>query len=252
MDNNILAKIGNIEITREQMLAIMKNLPRQQAMEVSTEEGRKRLLDEMVAGELLYLEAKDLKLDDNDEFIKMVDNAVHSLLQQFALQKLLENIDITDEQAKEYYDSNKQQFKSSEQVKARHILVPDEDEAIKIKKEISDGLDFSEAAKKYSTCPSKDKGGDLGLFTKGKMVPEFEKVAFELELGEISGVVKTQFGYHLIAVDEKQEASEKTFEEVSEQVKKILLQNNQINIYNKKIEELKNTYKVEINEEGLK
>ena len=100
------------------------------------------------------------------------------------------------------------QFK---QVRALHILVPTESEAVRIRKEIVDGTttraevynNFTAAAKKYSKCPSGSSGGDLGWFKKGDMVPEFEKTAFEIPSGEVSQPVKTQFGWHLIYVISK-------------------------------------------------
>ncbi len=83
-------------------------------------------------------------------------------------------------------------------VKASHILVKKRSEADNILKEMEKGADFAELAKKYSLCPSSKKGGSLGFFTRGKMVKEFEKAAFSLAKGEVSGAVKTEFGYHII------------------------------------------------------
>jgi len=86
------------------------------------------------------------------------------------------------------------------QVRASHILVKTEDEANKILKRINDGEDFTAVAKRFSSCPSRKNGGDLGWFGKGQMVPEFEKVAFENDSGKVVGPIKTQFGYHIIKV----------------------------------------------------
>lgn len=83
-------------------------------------------------------------------------------------------------------------------VKASHILVKKQSEALKIEEELKNGADFGKLAKKYSQCPSKKRGGDLGFFGKGQMVKEFEKAAFKLEKGKVSEPIKTQFGYHLI------------------------------------------------------
>ncbi len=252
MDNNVLAKVEGIEITKEHLMNIMRSLPQQQMMEVSTVEGRKRLLDELVAAELFYLEASANKLDEEEEFKKILEEATHSLLQRFAIQKLLEKVTVSEEDMKAYYDSNRKSFVSSEEVRAKHILVKEEEEANRIRKEIEEGKAFDEAAKEYSTCPSKDKGGDLGFFGKGRMVPEFDKAAFELKVGELSDVVKTQFGYHLIIVEEKKEAAIKTFEQVQEQIKQTLLRNEQTKVYTEKFNALKEQYNVEINEDGLK
>ncbi len=83
---------------------------------------------------------------------------------------------------------------------ARHLLVDTEEQCLNIKKEIENGLDFAEAAKKYSSCPSAARGGDLGEFGPGQMVPEFDKVVFSADVGSVEGPVKTQFGYHLVEV----------------------------------------------------
>ena len=84
--------------------------------------------------------------------------------------------------------------------KARHILVSTEDDCLDLKKQIEEGLSFSDAAMKHSSCPSKAQGGDLGEFGPGQMVPEFDKVVFSAPVGEVQGPVKTQFGYHLLEV----------------------------------------------------
>lgn len=86
------------------------------------------------------------------------------------------------------------------EVKASHILVKTEDEAKRILEELKKGASFAKLAQEKSECPSKKKGGDLGWFGRGKMVPEFEKAAFALKKGELSGIVKTKFGYHIIKV----------------------------------------------------
>jgi peptidyl-prolyl cis-trans isomerase C len=83
-------------------------------------------------------------------------------------------------------------------VKASHILVEKHSQALKVIEELGTGMDFKELARKHSTCPSRKRGGDLGFFGRGRMVKEFERAAFALKLGEVSGPVKTQFGYHII------------------------------------------------------
>lgn len=253
MDNNVLAKVQDIEITKQHLMNIMRSLPQQQMMEVSTEEGRKRLLDEIVSSELFFLDASEQKLDETDEFAQILEEAKHSLLQRFAVQKLLENIQVSDEEMKAYYDTNLDSFNASEEVRAKHILVADEDKAKEIKEEIASGAKtFDEAAKEYSTCPSKEKGGDLGFFGKGRMVPEFDQAAFELEVGVVSDIVTTQFGHHLILVEEKKEASTKPFDQVKEQISQTLVRGKQQEVYNQRVSELKGKYDVEINEDALK
>ncbi len=253
MDNNVLAKVQDIEITKQHLMNIMRSLPQQQMMEVSTEEGRKKLLEEIISSELFYLNASEQQLDQEEEFKQIVEEAKHSLLQRFAVQKLLENIIVSDEEMKVYYEENKESFVASEEVRAKHILVADEDKAKEIKEEIASGAkSFDDAAKEYSTCPSKEKGGDLGFFGKGRMVPEFDKAAFELEVGTVSDIVSTQFGHHIILVEEKKESAVKPFEQVTEQIKQTLVRGKQQEVYSGKVNELKEKYNVKINEDALK
>jgi peptidyl-prolyl cis-trans isomerase C len=146
------------------------------------------------------------------------------------IEKLLEDqassLEKTAEQeAHDFYDKNIERFKQAEQVKASHILIPleeadtEETKAGKKQKlegildQVRGGADFAALAQEHSSCPSKTRGGDLGFFPRGQMVGEFEEVAFTLEVGQVSDVVETQFGYHIIKVTEKKAASTVPFDE---------------------------------------
>lgn len=131
----------------------------------------------------------------------------------------------TQEEMKAFYDSNIDKFKQPEQIQASHVLVQvaktDTDaqkaekraKAEKILGDLKGRADFAQTAAQYSDCPSKEQGGDLGYFTKGRMVPAFEAAAFALKVGEMSGVVQTDFGYHIIKVTDRQPARDVPFEE---------------------------------------
>lgn len=165
-------------------------------------------------------------------------------------------IDVNEAEAKEYYEQNKKQSETPEQVRASHILImtapsaSDEDKA-KAKataedllKQVKAGADFAELAKEHSGCPSSSKGGDLGLFDKGKMVKPFEDAAFALQPGQISDVVETQFGYHIIKVTEKKEAGTTPFDEVKDKIMNMLKQKKQGEFYKKYVETLKDEAKI--------
>ena len=135
------------------------------------------------------------------------------------LEKTRNQVSISDEELLEYYNDNKESFLEPEQVHARHILLDTEEEANNLLLQLKEGLtDFVELAKEKSVGPSAPSGGDLGFFTRGQMVKEFEDAAFSLEPGEISEVVQSQFGYHLIKCEEKKEEYSPTFEEAKERV----------------------------------
>ncbi|MBD3917134.1 peptidylprolyl isomerase [Paenibacillus sp. PR3] len=147
---------------------------------------------------------------------KMTEADLHpDLLEQAQLRKLLsDQIKITDEDIKSYYDENKASFSTEEQVRASHILVATKEEADAIEKQLKDGADFAALAKEKSLdTGSKANGGDLDFFSKGNMVQEFESAAFSLKVGEVSEPVKSEYGYHIIKVTDRKEASSPTLEE---------------------------------------
>lgn len=245
MNNNVLAVVEGREITEQDLQQLLQSLGPQQAMQFNSEEGKERLLEELINQELFYIDAKDKNMDEEAEFKTELEKAKASLLKQYAMRDLLGNADVTEEEVTEYYNNNKEMFKEGEQASAKHILVDDKDKADEIIKEINEGLSFEEAATKYSSCPSKEKGGDLGYFTKGRMVPEFEAAAFDMNVGEISEPVKTQFGYHIIKLEDKKDERELVLDEVKDQIRQQLIGMKQNKLYLDKTSELKDKYNVE-------
>ena len=153
---------------------------------------------------------------------------------------------ITDADMKAYFDENKISFDVPEQVKANHILVADEEKAKEVKAKLSAGGDFAALAKEYSTDASnKDLGGDLGFFSKGDMVAEFENVAFTLKVGDVSEPVKTEFGYHIIKVAEKKEAKTATYEDNKARIKDILMAEKLPAAFDTWMQERYSEYKIE-------
>jgi parvulin-like peptidyl-prolyl isomerase len=134
-----------------------------------------------------------------------------------------EKVELTEEEISQYYEEHKDYFFEPEKRKIRHILVEDKEEAQKILNQIKDGMvDFEKSAREKSIGPSSEQDGDLGYITRGQMVKEFETVAFSLDSGEISEVVKTEYGYHIIKCEDIQEEHQQTFEEARETIEKSL------------------------------
>lgn len=246
MNNKLVAKVNGKEITQGDVMKFLNDVGPQVAMQFQSPEGIQKVVDELVNQELLYLEALENKVDEEEEFNQILEDTKVVLLKNYAISKLLSKESVSEDEIKEYYNENQEHFSKPESVVAGHILVEDEDQANKIKKEIEEGKSFEDAAREYSTCPSKEKGGELGEFSRGQMVPEFEDKAFEMEEGAISEPVKTQFGYHIIKLDQKNEAGRKEFDEVKAEIEQIVLGLKQQTKYLDKVKELKGKYEVEI------
>jgi foldase protein PrsA len=155
-----------------------------------------------------------------------VETLKEDLKTKVKLNKILEKeITVTDEEMQQFFEQNQQSFGTPEQVQASHILVQTPEEAEAILKQLESGADFAQLAKEKSQDPgSKEQGGDLGFFPRGQMAPEFEEAAFNLEVGKTSGIVQTQFGFHIIKVTDKKEAQLPTFDEKKEEIKNQLIQ----------------------------
>jgi peptidyl-prolyl cis-trans isomerase C len=246
MNNKVLALVNGKEITQEIFDFTMSKFPEDRKGHFNTEEGKKELLDQIISWELVYNHGKALGIENTEAYLFQIEEAKKAIMGQLIIQDVLSNILIDDNEVVEYYNQNKEFFNEQEQVSAKHILVETEEKANKVLELINNGLAFETAAKEYSSCPSKDQGGNLGEFGRGMMVPEFEEAAFSSKIGVVTHPVKTQFGYHLILVEEKIEPKAKAFEEVRESIKGHLLQEKQNHAYVEFVNSLKDKYKVVI------
>jgi peptidyl-prolyl cis-trans isomerase C len=186
----------------------------------------------------------------------------HEIELGIAIEKMMEGkagapTEPTDADLRAFYDDNPEQFQRPEQVKASHILfmveadAGDEGKAAKRKEaegvlaQLEGGADFAALAAEHSDCPSSSKGGDLGYFRRGQMVPPFEEAAFALEPGEMSGIVETRFGYHIIKVEERAEPQTVPFEEAKPNIAQFLGGQNRQQVMNSVIEDLRAEAKIE-------
>jgi peptidyl-prolyl cis-trans isomerase C len=246
MENKVLAIVNGSEITEKYIQRSLLRFPQETQEYYKTEEGKKQFLEQVINLELIYNHALDSGMENDPEYIEQVKWIEKDILIQIGVKNIMADVDITEEEIQKYYQDNSQMFKSEETVAARHILVDTLEQMQDIKVEISNGMSFEEAARKYSKCPSSAQGGSLGSFTRGRMVPEFETAAFQLQVGEISEPVKTQFGYHLIQLEEKNSETVKSLEESRHMIVKNLLHQKQNEKYINSIVELKNKYDVEV------
>ena len=245
MENKVLATVAGKEIKESDLQNIIARYPEDKRAYFTTDEAKKQLLEQIVSFELINMLGEELKINETQEYKDNVKQAEKDILTQLTLNKLLLEVTVTDEDALNYYNNNKNLFTQPPTVSAKHILVDSKELCDQIKEEIDKNeLTFEEAAMKYSTCPSKEQGGNLGAFGRGMMVPEFEEAAFTLDLNVVSEPVKTQFGYHLIKVEEKNEGSEAAFETVKSKIVNQLLQEGQQRKYLDVVKELEKKYGV--------
>jgi len=221
--NEVLATVNGTPISKEDINAIIK--AQGADFDKLTKEQQKKLVDKLIERELLVDVAKKAGVEKDEAYKKALENYKKDLAIKIWMDKIYKRTLISDSEANKYYQDNKDKFKVPAQVHARHILVKSEDEANKIIDELKNlkGEElknkFIELAKSKSTGPSGKNGGDLGYFGKGQMVPAFQDAAFALNKGEITTKpVKTQFGYHIIYLEDKKPEQIAPFEKVKDKI----------------------------------
>ncbi len=243
--SKVLAKVGSVVITEADVNETIAALG-QRGAGYNTPEGRRAVLDQLVAKNLFLAEAKKNFYEGDPKFKADLAKIKDEMLANFAIEKALSAVKVTDDEVKKFYDEHKSEFIAGESVEASHILVDEEEKAKVLLVNIRNGkVSFEDAAKANSSCPSKEKGGALGNFTRGQMVPEFENAAFAMNVGDISEPVKTQFGYHIIKVTNKTEAKEIPYEEIKPRLEQKVLADKQQAAYSSKLNQLKILFPVD-------
>ena len=274
-----VARVGTSAITHRDLDMAVKNmiaqaqsqgqLPAEVPDEIK-KQAEDRALDQLIDFELIYQEARKMKIDDLekqvdfklaqskakfstpaefDAYLKnegLTEKELTDQIRRYTIgvnyieKTIADKVVISDDEVKKFYEENKARFAEEPEVRASHILIgvdaaatADDKKKAKEKaeallKEVKAGKDFAELAKTSSTCPSSAQGGDLGPFKKGQMVPPFEQAAFALKPGEVSDVVETQFGFHIIKVTEKKEGKTTPLEEVQDKIR-TYLKNQKVN-----------------------
>jgi peptidyl-prolyl cis-trans isomerase C len=230
--NPVLAKVDGVEIRQSDLAMAEEELGSSQLAQMDPATKRENLLSYVIDLKIVAKAAEDKKLGESEAFKKSLAFARDRLL----MDKLLTDeakAATTDAAMRKVYEEAAQQMGGDEEVRARHILVESEDEAKQLAEELKKGGDFADLAKKKSKDPGASDGGDLGYFTKEQMVPEFSKVAFELEPGKISDPVKSQFGWHVIKVEDKRKRKPPEFEQVKPQIETYVTRKAQADLVSK-------------------
>lgn len=212
-DDKIVAKVNGKPITETDLQFAEGELGSE--LGSLPPEVKRRALAEYLIDNMLFAEAAEAeKLGSTPEFEEQMSYLRQRLLREQYFEKTLKAT-VSDEEAKKIYDTRVAGMKTEDEVAARHILVDSEDKAKELRTKIVGGADFAEVAKENSTDPgSKDQGGMLGFFTKGQMVPEFDEAVFKMREGEISAPVKTNFGWHIIKLEDRRRKEPPSFDTV--------------------------------------
>ena len=215
-EDKVLAKVNGVEIRQSDVALAEEELgPSLAQMDPATKD--ENVLAFLIDMKIVSKAAEDKKVQDGEDFKKRLAFTRSRLLMDSLLASEGKAA-TTDDAMKKVYESASKEITGEDEVHARHILVETEDEAKAVEEELKKGADFAELAKKKSKDPGASDGGDLGFFTKDQMVPEFSAVAFALEPGKISDPVKSQFGWHVIKVEEKRKRKAPDFDQVRSQI----------------------------------
>lgn len=247
MENNrVLASVGGQPITESDLENAVQQMSSSRGRNFNTPEGRQAVLEQLIVKQLFLADARKSMLEYDPSFKAQLQQMKEELLYQFAVTKTLERVKVTEEEIQEFYQQNPEQFEGQETVAASHILVDTEEKANELLAAINAGeIKFEDAAMQHSSCPSKQRGGSLGEFGHGQMVTEFDEACFNMEVGAIAGPVKTQFGYHLIRLDAKNDAKPVPLSQARDAIREHLLGEKSQKAYQSRINQLKLVYPVD-------
>jgi peptidyl-prolyl cis-trans isomerase C len=226
-DNKMVAKVGEVIITEGELKAALEELGPSVPQQLNEKQKRDYALEYLIDLKLVAGEAEKRKLGDSADFKRKLDQTRERLLMETLL-TVEGDKGATDEATRKFYDDTIKTMKPTVEAKARHILVEKEDEAKAVLERLKKGEDFAKLAGELSKDPGSGKeGGDLGWFEKERMVPEFAEAAFKLEKGQLSDIVKSQFGFHIIKLDDKRDKAPPPFDGVKDQLKRYMVQKSQ-------------------------
>jgi parvulin-like peptidyl-prolyl isomerase len=250
--DDVVATVNGDDVTTAEVNAFLKPIAKGATIDVLPPQAQEKIIEQVIEKKLLAQNAIKEGITKDEDYKKALEKLKADLALEIWMGKQFENVKVTSKDAKEFYTKEKEtKFKQEEMVKARHILLKTEDEAKDIIKELDKAKDveakFIELAKTKSTGPSGVNGGDLGMFGKKQMVPEFSEAAFSQKPKTVSKTpVKTQFGYHVIYVEKKEKEGYFPFEMVEKQIQDYLKMEQFKELTEGKAKKLRESAKVKI------
>jgi len=250
---DVLAKVGDQEVTRDMLDHIIATIPEENRVPFLTPDGRKKILDEVVSFLLFAQAAKTAGIDKEPAVKTRLEYAqTEYLAREYFRRQLAKSPPISEDDLKEFYKNHISEFKPPEEIKARHVLVKTEAQANKILDELKSGADFAELAKKYSIDPAAANGGKLEMpdgrdwLPRGSFEKGFEFALFKIQKGQIGGPVKSQFGWHILKVEDRRQPDTSAYVQVRGAIKNRLQDQKNTDFHKKLTEEAKKTIPVVI------
>jgi peptidyl-prolyl cis-trans isomerase C len=251
--DRVLARYDGHTITVDEYLWEKDNLSEAQRNTLRTIEDKKEFLNKIIVRELLLQEALRMGLQNNEKIRYKIENYRRNLLVNELLSRSFEGETVvTDKEVKEYYEAHKDRF-TTETVEASYIVVRTRKEAEMIMAMLKKGESFSDLARRYSVGPGAESGGGIGEITQGQMMPEFEAALFALKKpGDISPIIETDFGYHIIRLDKAKTAKTLSYEEADKKIRELLTDQKEKEFFENFVNKLERGVTIEINEDLLK
>jgi peptidyl-prolyl cis-trans isomerase C len=250
---DVLGTVGDIHITREMLDNIILTIPEENRVPFLTPDGQKKILDEVVSFVLLSEAARKQGMDKEPAVKTRLDYAQREYLaREYFRRRAAQTPPISEEELQKFYQDHINEFKPPEEIKARHILVKTEAQATKVMEQLKSGGDFVELAKKTSIDPAAEKGGKLELMDgrdwlpRGSFEKSFEHALFKIPKGQIGGPIKTQFGWHVLKVEDKRDPEPPSFVQVRSMIRNRLDEQRNAAIHQQLLDETKKTIPVTI------
>jgi peptidyl-prolyl cis-trans isomerase C len=249
-----LVRINNVSISLEEFRQMSEKQPLEGKMRLLNEKGLRDFLDNyVITREVLYQEGKQKGLDKNKEIVAKVEDFKRAMVIEALLEEVLKGKgEVSESEIQKYYKENEDRFTEPREIKIRHIVVNSEPVLKEVLTKLARGESFEKLASTYNVDKSREDGGDLGYIRRGQLAPsfaQFEEAAFSLrKKGEISEVVKTPFGYHLIQLAERRGTALRPFDQVKEKIRFFLQEKKRQDAYLEYVKETKSRAKIIVNE----
>jgi peptidyl-prolyl cis-trans isomerase C len=252
-DDPVLAMVNGVPITKSQLTPLVDQYRDKSKKDSVSKEDKLQILQGLITRQLILQQKESNDIRKEEGVIKQVKEFGDGLVVSAYLTKYVgKHLTVTNDEIKEYYQQNLTKFASPPKVKARHILVRNRKEAEQVMEKLRNKGDFAKLAKEYSIdLPMAREGGSMGTIEKGRTLPELEKVLFVLNVGEISDIVETRFGFHILTVDEIITTQYRPLNEVSEAVKSAILMQKEAKAFDEMSGKLEKNAKIEIFEDRV-